>query len=142
MKTINERIEFIIQEKKMNYSSFGLSIGSTGQVIRSICTNRNKPSCDIIQAIIENYPEYDPLWFTIGLGEFYKHDTGAEKDLVQILKRENEILIKNNDSLLKDKERLWGMLEKEDLGKLEADKPTQREIYKLIDRKRMVFEVA
>lgn len=141
METINERIEFIIQEKKMNYSSFGLSIGSTGQVIRSICTNRNKPSCDIIQAVIENYPEYDPLWFTIGLGEYYKHDTGAEKDLVQILKRENEILVKNNDSLLKDKERLWGMLES-NLGKLQPEERTQVEIIKLFSREQTCFQVA
>lgn len=111
MKTINERLNYIIQQKGMNYSSFAETISSSGQVVRSICTGKNKPSCDIMQSIYTNHPEVDPLWFAIGIGEYFKHDTSKDKDLVIELKREVEILAKNNDSLLKDKERLWTMVE-------------------------------
>jgi hypothetical protein len=124
MKTINERIQFIINEKKMNYSTFGESIQSSGQVIRSICTGRNKPSYDVIEAIILNYPEIDVLWFTIGIGDFLRHDTMKDKEIVDMLKKENEVLVKNNDSLLKDKERLWELVE-DFRKKLESNEPTR-----------------
>lgn len=111
MKTINERLNYIIQQKGLNYSTFAQTVNSSGQVVRSICTGKNKPSCDMMQEIYTNHPEVDPLWFAIGIGEYYKHDTSKDKDLVVELKREVDILAKNNDSLLKDKERLWTMVE-------------------------------
>ena len=47
-------------------------------------------------------------------------------ELVNSLKRENEILMRNNESLLKDKERLWNMVESNNpLGKLESNEQTR-----------------
>lgn len=113
MNNINQRFAIIMEAQKMNYSSFGRELGFSPQTIKSICEGRNKPSCDIIQSIIEKYPQYDPLWFTIGIGEMYKSEIKANdfSQMFEILKRENEILMKNNDSLLKDKERLWSIVE-------------------------------
>ncbi len=111
MKTINERIQAIIDDLGMNYSSFGDSIKSSGQVIRSICNGRNKPSYDVIRGVIEKYPQYDALWFTIGIGEMYRANSEKNKELVMVLERERKVLVSDIEELKKDKERLWSLLE-------------------------------
>ncbi|MDR6564921.1 MULTISPECIES: helix-turn-helix transcriptional regulator [unclassified Arcicella] len=124
MDTINKRIIKIIEKERMNYSTFSEVIGVSSQSIKNICIGKNNPSYEVIKAVIEKFPHYDPLWFTIGIGEMNREDSGKEKELVQILKRENDILLKNNESLLKNNERLWDMVDT--LGKkAEANKWTR-----------------
>ena len=117
--SLNDRILALSTSLSRNKADFSKSIGISTQSLASIINNdidkRSTPSSEILKKILFAFPQVDPLWLVCGIGEMQKDLTESkqvdETELVKSLKRENEILIKNNDFLLKNQERLWVMVE-------------------------------
>lgn len=76
MSTINERIELIIKEFKMNNNSFSKAIGlSASTSINNITGGRkSKPSYELIESIVTTFPKINVEWLIIGTGGMYKSD--------------------------------------------------------------------
>jgi hypothetical protein len=122
METVNDRISFLVESKERgNNRAFGKKLGQLPQVVGAIRKGRNKPSFEFLTAILEHFPEIDPLWLILGKGEYQEiEEKEKEKNLVEqneLLKRNNEMLIENNKALMIDKERLWKIVETNLLGK-------------------------
>ncbi len=125
---INERIGVLVDKFSKSQSDFANKIGRKSQTISSIINNGSKPGAEVLQDILKTFPQVDALWLVCGIGEMQK-DISAnfqskDAEMLELLKRENQILIRNNESLLEDKKRLWNMVDT--IGKkLEANKWTR-----------------
>lgn len=110
---INYRIETLVEKLSKGQSDFATKIGRSPQTISNILNKGTKPGAEVLEAILKSFPQVDALWLVCGIGEMQRNlsDTVDEKEIVQVLKKEIEVLILNNESLIKDKERLWNLVE-------------------------------
>lgn len=70
---INERINTIIEHKKLNIASFARAIGIADQTVRSVCVlRRNKPSFDFLNKIVHAFEWVNPEWLLTGRGEMVR----------------------------------------------------------------------
>ena len=67
--TINKRIEIVASRFAKNQSDFAKKVGKPSQTISNIIAGRSNPSFEVIQAIIEAFPQIDSLWLILGKGE-------------------------------------------------------------------------
>ncbi|WP_169704581.1 helix-turn-helix transcriptional regulator [Runella slithyformis] len=66
--TINQRIEMVASKFAKNQSDFAKKIGKPSQTISNIIAGRSNPSFEVIQAILEIFPQIDPFWLILGKG--------------------------------------------------------------------------
>lgn len=80
MESINERIDLVIKEMKMNKNSFSHRIGLTSATtINNIVGGRlSKPSFEILESILKTFPSIDANWLVAGIGEMYKRAQSKE----------------------------------------------------------------
>lgn len=69
-----ERIKRIIEEKKLQPSSFADRIQVSRGTISHILNGRNDPSKETIDKILENFPDISSSWFLRGEGPMYKYE--------------------------------------------------------------------
>jgi len=67
--TINERFGLIMKKSNLNYRSFSKQVSSADTVIANIVKGRNKPSFDLLEKVIINFPFVDIKWLMTGKGE-------------------------------------------------------------------------
>lgn len=74
-KEINDRILYIIENKaNKNKKQFAEMISVAPQVIQNIVSGRrNKPSFDILNAIISTFDDINSEWLITGNGEMFKN---------------------------------------------------------------------
>lgn len=74
-KEINDRILYIIENKaNKNKKQFAEMINVAPQVIQNIVSGRrNKPSFDILNAIISTFDDINSEWLITGNGEMFKN---------------------------------------------------------------------
>lgn len=141
--TINERTARIVVEKGLNYTKFGRLIGVHPNNVGQVCNNKNQPGYEFIKAVLEHFPEIDPLWYVLGIGDMIKDDDKEERELIQVLKRENENLIKDKEELRLDKQRLYRIIEHGGLmGNFLSPVPSAKMIEMFPDEKEEEKEVA
>ncbi len=69
--TVNQRINFIIEQKGLNKNSFSVAIGIQPQTLHHIVGGRlTKPSFEVLQKIISTYSDINPSWLITGKGDF------------------------------------------------------------------------
>lgn len=75
LKEINDRILYIIENKaNKNKKQFAEMINVAPQVIQNIVSGRrNKPSFDILNAIISTFDDVNSEWLITGNGEMFKN---------------------------------------------------------------------
>lgn len=80
METINERIDLLIKQLKMNKNSFSNHIGlSNSTTISNIIGGRKSfPSFDILEKIILSIDGINIEWLMIGKGEMFKPKNQTE----------------------------------------------------------------
>ncbi len=66
--TINQRIEMVADKYAKNQSDFAKKIGKPSQTISNIIAGRSNPSFEVIQSVLENFPQIDPFWLILGKG--------------------------------------------------------------------------
>lgn len=76
--TVNERVNFLVNTlKEGNKSAFAKDIGVGGGVIQDIVGGRlNKPSFDVLNKIVNAYPQIDIPWLVTGEGQPFKTESG------------------------------------------------------------------
>lgn len=78
LDTLGERIEQIIEEKKLNQNSFALLVGSNRQNINRVLNKDTVPSYMLINQILLALPSLNAEWLTRGIGPIWK-DEGIEQ---------------------------------------------------------------
>lgn len=69
---MKNRIKSIIDSEKMNAAQFASEIGIAPSSLHHIVSGRNNPSLDVIQKIIERYPQINVEWLVNGDGNMFK----------------------------------------------------------------------
>lgn len=137
-----ERFSFIVENLSRNPSDFSRLIGKSPQTVASILSGRNKAGADVLEATLLAFPQINPDWLLLGKGEPYRNRHEPENETIltmwQSLKESYEETIKD----LRYTVSLQRQILSGDMGKLEADEPTQREIYKIFDRDLTIYKLA
>ena len=69
---MKERIEKILNDKKITQAEFADFIGVNRSSITHIMTGRNKTSDTVVARTCITFPDINPLWLSDGTGEMYK----------------------------------------------------------------------
>jgi hypothetical protein len=89
---IGGRMMMIIRHYGLNRNSFALKIGMNNNSLIVRITNNPEmgTSLDMIQKILNAFPEVNPAWFVMGRGEMLIH-TPEDNDCPQCRKKEETI---------------------------------------------------
>lgn len=72
MTTINQRIEFLINELGISAKQFADKLSTSGSRISNITTGRNKPDSEILSSIAKKFTNVNSHWLLTGEGEMLK----------------------------------------------------------------------
>lgn len=107
--TIIDRIQYLIGEiSGGNQADFARAIGSSPQTISSIVRRGSNPSFTVIHDIMKAYPEVNPYWLILGVGDAIIK--GCDMDYMRIMisgmRKEIDLL----EQTVRDKDRIIGLL--------------------------------
>jgi transcriptional regulator with XRE-family HTH domain len=72
--SITIRIKDILEKKDLNPAQFADQLNINRSRLSHVLTGRNNPSLEIVQAILDNYPDINPMWLLSGKGKMTKND--------------------------------------------------------------------
>ena len=64
---MKERLKMMMEERQMNARQFAEEIGVQPSSISHILTGRNKPSIELIQKLLDRYPDVDVRFLITGV---------------------------------------------------------------------------
>jgi len=82
MSKITDRVKKVLDVKNLTPSQLADAINVNRSRLSHILTGRNNPSLEIVQSILEEYPEINPDWMISGKGSMLRSDT-EQKPLKQ-----------------------------------------------------------
>jgi transcriptional regulator with XRE-family HTH domain len=126
-----DRFRYVMKVYNETPSSFADKIGVQRSSISHILSERNKPSLDFIQKILEHYPKIDAQWLING-----KQSTN-EKMVTSAVN--SSIEPEREDAYLQEEERQ--ALQKEQLVELNSDKIAVKANKQLVDATKKVDRI-
>jgi transcriptional regulator with XRE-family HTH domain len=69
-----DRIRKIMEKEGLNFALFADKIDVSRGTITHVLSGRNKPSLDVIQKILETFPNINSDWLLIGKNPMYRHE--------------------------------------------------------------------
>ena len=90
---MKERIEKILQDKRMTQAEFADLIGVSRSSITHLMTGRNKSSDTVVARTLLVFPDINPTWLSYGEGDMYLEHSSAP---MQRLLFEDDDLEDNN----------------------------------------------
>jgi transcriptional regulator with XRE-family HTH domain len=120
---ISERLNLIIKELGLSVNKFAESIGESQSLLHNYVHGRS-PSVDVIEKIINHYPQIDAEWLLTGKGEMLKNknightihgDNGSIKGNIKVIEQleQASVIISQLEQRLKDKETIIELLKKQ-----------------------------
>ncbi len=70
--TINQRVLKVMALKQLSRSAFVAILETSLPVLTHISTGRNKPGLELIQKLIEKFPDVSPDWLLTGRGSMHR----------------------------------------------------------------------
>jgi len=70
--SINERIDYLIKDLRMNANSFAVRLDASDSLIRNITSKKSKPGYDTLVKIVRTY-NLESDWILLGIGEIYRN---------------------------------------------------------------------
>lgn len=89
MPSLRDKIEALILGLELTSTRFADVIGVKRPIISHILTERNKPSLDIIQKIVERFPELEYNW----IGD----DQDLDPEVIQTIRENNDFFATSRD---------------------------------------------
>ena len=86
MDEINKRIIDLMIRGGHSKSTFAKELGISLPLITHISTGRNKAGLELIQKILQHFPEVNPDWLLNGMGEMYR-ETATKVDMSAVQAR-------------------------------------------------------
>jgi DNA-binding XRE family transcriptional regulator len=72
MDELNLRVLSIMDSKQMSKSAFASALEISLPVLTHIATGRNKPGLELIIKIISKFPDINPDWLLLGIGNMQR----------------------------------------------------------------------
>jgi predicted transcriptional regulator len=66
MDELNKRIVEIMVRFNHSKSSLALELGVSLPLITHITTGRNKPGIELLQRVLQRFPDINPMWLLVG----------------------------------------------------------------------------
>jgi|GEM_PF-2803266 len=82
--TIGERFAQLIEAKKITTNAFANSLGKPYTSLKVIIDGSSKPGYDLLEKVLQTYPEINTVWLMSGEGEMFRP---ADKPLVDAMPR-------------------------------------------------------
>jgi transcriptional regulator with XRE-family HTH domain len=92
MDALNTRIIEVMDKNGLTKSSFAAKLGVSLPLIAHICSGRNKPGIELIQKVMQAFPEINPHWLLLGQGNMFNQAT-PKADLSEILRQINDLKV-------------------------------------------------
>lgn len=96
MDELNKRIVEIMVRFNHSKSSLALELGVSLPLITHITTGRNKPGIELLQRVLQRFPDINPLWLLLGDGEMQKEPEKVIDTTPVLLKISNLNLLIGN----------------------------------------------
>ena len=88
-----DRVLQVMQSEGMNAKQFCQEVGISQGTLSNIMGGRNKPSLDVMQAILRRFRAVNCDWLIMGVGTMYVADA-REKGTLSLFDNENEVFLK------------------------------------------------
>jgi hypothetical protein len=98
MDELNKRIVEIMVRFNHSKSSLATELGVSLPLITHITTGRNKPGIELLQRVMQRFPDIDPLWLFLGEGVMMK-PAPKQVDLSPVLSKMNDLNTLVNNAL-------------------------------------------
>ncbi len=98
MDELNKRIVEIMVRFNHSKSSLATELGVSLPLITHITTGRNKPGIELLQRVLQRFPDLDPMWLFLGDGVMMK-PVPKQVDLSPVLSKMNELNTLVNNAL-------------------------------------------
>ena len=85
-----DRVLQVMQSEGMNAKQFCQEVGISHGTLSNIMGGRNKPSLDVMQAILRRFRAVNCDWLIMGVGTMYVADA-REKGTLSLFDNENEV---------------------------------------------------
>lgn len=135
METFSDRAKKVISHFQLNENSFSKKIGKSYTGVVKIVRGDSKPNLDMIETILEAFPELNPSWLVAGEGEMLRVgkapvDLNPDAYLQEHIKRLEENFSKLANQLEKKDEQIENLHEmlKMALGKFDPDVDQPKEL--------------
>jgi transcriptional regulator with XRE-family HTH domain len=90
MDALNTRIIQVMDASGLTKSSFAAKLGVSLPLIAHICSGRNKPGIELIQKVMQTFPDVNPFWLLLGQGQMV-NQVAPKADLTGILSQLNDL---------------------------------------------------
>jgi plasmid maintenance system antidote protein VapI len=98
MDELNKRIVEIMVRFNHSKSSLATELGVSLPLITHITTGRNKPGIELLQRVMQRFPDIDPIWLFLGEGVMLK-PAPKQVDLSPVLSKMNDLNMLVNNAL-------------------------------------------
>ena len=90
MDELNKRIVEIMVRFNHSKSSLATELGVSLPLITHITTGRNKPWIELLQRVLQRFPDINPNWLFLGDGDMMKPEP-KQVDMTPVLMKMNEL---------------------------------------------------
>jgi len=90
MDELNKRIVEIMVRFNHSKSSLATELGVSLPLITHITTGRNKPGIELLQRVLQRFPDINPNWLFLGDGDMMKPEP-KQVDITPVLMKMNEL---------------------------------------------------
>ena len=98
MDELNKRIVEIMVRFNHSKSSLATELGVSLPLITHITTGRNKPGIELLQRVLQRFPDINPNWLFLGDGDMMKPEP-KQVDMTPVLMKMNELNYLVNNAL-------------------------------------------
>lgn len=70
--SINGRITALMESQRLNINNFSKEIGKSYTAVHAITKGNSKPGYDLLESILEKYPQLNATWLLTGKGEMFE----------------------------------------------------------------------
>jgi predicted transcriptional regulator len=90
MDELNKRIVEIMVRFNHSKSSLATELGVSLPLITHITTGRNKPGIELLQRVLQRFPDINPNWLFLGDGDMMKPEP-KQVDMTPVIMKMNEL---------------------------------------------------
>ncbi len=87
--TEKERLVRLMDLQNMNAKQFAEEVGIQPGTISNIMKDRNKPSLEVLQKVLNRFSQVNPEWLILGTGPIYRQKDDSQQTLFDIAPNEN-----------------------------------------------------
>jgi transcriptional regulator with XRE-family HTH domain len=97
-ETIGQRLKFLMDSLDLKVRTFASALDVSETNIRNYISKDSKPSSDILERIVQQYPMISALWLLTGEGEPFKEGAAPAQNQTNISGKKNNVAVAGGDA--------------------------------------------